>query len=206
MPADPPAYADEPLNHRRDREHALRSMIERHLADGRVNGMKAPQAAALIFAELEDRRERAMELERRDPAALKALIAILADESVRAAMTPEHFDLARAAGWKHPNTRTFRVHLAAKPTDILVHLVEHGAMSPASLDRELGYPPGGLYAGGLTLLHELGLAYGPLNEHERIWSTTEEGRRLVAEAKARVVSSDGCPCVGTPDEEDCPHA
>lgn len=37
---------------------------------------------------------------RGESSALRALVALLSDESVRAAATPQHLELARAAGWE----------------------------------------------------------------------------------------------------------
>lgn len=79
--------------------------------------------------------------------------------------------------------RTFTMHLADKPRDILVHLVEHGpATAHQLMDAFEGEGP--IYSGGLNLLCEMGLVRGPINEHDQTYNATDEGRRLIEEARA----------------------
>jgi hypothetical protein len=79
-------------------------------------------------------------------------------------------------------TAQFRVTLAEKPTDLLVHLVDHGPASSQELVLVFK-GKGSLYSGGLNVLRELGLAEGPRNEHDQLWRATDEGRRLIEQAR-----------------------
>jgi hypothetical protein len=86
---------------------------------------------------------------------------------------------------------TLRVVLADAPTDVLVHLVDHGPCSRGEVERAVA--PAGVagtvatVAAALSLLTEMGWAEvtvpverpGPY-----LWSATAEGREAVARARA----------------------
>lgn len=87
---------------------------------------------------------------------------------------------------------TFRVTLAEKPTDLLVHIVDNGPEAAHQIAAALGVRAG-LYTGGLNVLRELGLA-APLDGTN--WEATAEGRRLVEQAREASAPRDVSRCCG----------
>lgn len=87
-----------------------------------------------------------------------------------------------------PDAYGFRVELAEKPRDLLVHLVDHGPASPLAIAKALRVQVG-LYTGGLNLLRELGLAERDPHGGNS-WDATDDGRELVARARAEARDAD----------------
>lgn len=79
------------------------------------------------------------------------------------------------------STAQFAVTLAEKPRDLLVFLVDHGPASPQAIAKALDVKVS-LYAGGLNLLREIGLATRDPSGSNH-WHATEDGRLLVARAR-----------------------
>jgi hypothetical protein len=78
------------------------------------------------------------------------------------------------------------VTLAEKPADILAHLVDHGPATAYQILGAMGervQESGGLFSGGLLVLHGLGLVEAPGGELDRTWKATADGVRAIERAR-----------------------
>lgn len=78
---------------------------------------------------------------------------------------------------------TFRVGLADQPTAALHFLADHGPATAAEVSAAVtdGH---GTYSGGLSLLKEMGLVEVSAHTAPATWAVTDEGQRLVDQARS----------------------